>query len=91
MQIAYLLTGSNIGDRAQMLEAARSCIHEQCGEVRNQSFLYETEPWGMQEQDLFLNQALELHTTCSPQQLIKKILIIEREMGRIREKSMDPG
>jgi 2-amino-4-hydroxy-6-hydroxymethyldihydropteridine diphosphokinase len=90
MQIAYLLTGSNIGERAQMLNAARRCIYAQCGEVRNQSLQYETEPWGVHEQNHFLNQALELHTVYSPQQLIKNILKIEIELGRKRQKKYGP-
>ena len=90
MQIAYLLTGSNIGDRAQMLDSAKSRIQEECGAIPIASVLYETEPWGVHEQNHFLNQAFELHTTLSPQELIKNILIIEIELGRKRQKKYGP-
>jgi 2-amino-4-hydroxy-6-hydroxymethyldihydropteridine diphosphokinase len=90
MHIAYLLTGSNLGERAHNLYTARRLINEQCGELKGQSCLYETEPWGLQEQNYFLNQALKLHTTITPQQLLKKILNIEKQMGRIRQEKYGP-
>ena len=80
----YLLTGSNIGDREQQLMKVAQLLNENTGEVTAQSSIYETEAWGLTDQPDFLNQALELITPLSPQQLIESILNIERKMGRVR-------
>lgn len=80
----YLLTGSNLGNREQQLMQAVQMLNENTGEVTAQSSFYETEAWGLTDQPDFLNQALELITLLSPQQLIESILKIEKEMGRIR-------
>ncbi|MFM2138809.1 MAG: 7,8-dihydro-6-hydroxymethylpterin-pyrophosphokinae, partial [Bacteroidota bacterium] len=44
MNTAYLLTGSNQGDRLEQLARARAWIERDCGIVRDQSALYETDP-----------------------------------------------
>ena len=50
------------------------------------SALYETEPWGVKEQNWFLNIAVEIKTSLSPQDLMVKCLNIEQMLGRNREK-----
>jgi 2-amino-4-hydroxy-6-hydroxymethyldihydropteridine diphosphokinase len=90
MNTAFILTGSNLGDRAGNLSHARDAITKQCGEVSNQSHLYETAAWGNEDQPAFLNQALELHTELTARQLIRKLLKIEKTMGRTREVRYGP-
>lgn len=90
MNKAYLLTGSNLGDREQYLATARSLINEQCGTIVTASSLYETAAWGKTDQPSFLNQALELDTTLNAKQLIRRILKIEKMMGRIRDEKYGP-
>jgi 2-amino-4-hydroxy-6-hydroxymethyldihydropteridine diphosphokinase len=87
---AYLLTGGNMGDRALNLAKARQLIAEQCGVIKSTSSLYETEAWGKTDQPAFLNQALELETSLNARQLIRKILKVEKMMGRIREEKYGP-
>jgi 2-amino-4-hydroxy-6-hydroxymethyldihydropteridine diphosphokinase len=90
MNIAYLLTGGNLGDRAQNLHQAEQLLNKQCGTVIKKSSLYETAAWGNSNQPAFLNQALALETTLNAKQLIRKILKIEKIMGRVREEKYGP-
>lgn len=90
MNKAYLLTGGNLGDRIQNLATARDHINEQCGTIITASSLYETAAWGNTDQPAFLNQALEILTTLNARQLIRRILKIEKMMGRIRKEKYGP-
>jgi len=87
---AYLLTGGNIGDAAEQLAIARRLIGEQCGNISNTSSLYETAAWGNTDQPAFLNQALLLETTMNARQLIRHLLKIEKQMGRVRKEKYGP-
>jgi 2-amino-4-hydroxy-6-hydroxymethyldihydropteridine diphosphokinase len=84
MNIAYLLTGTNLGDRTKNIATAAQLINEQCGTIINKSSVYETAAWGKTDQPAFLNQALELSTSLNAKQLIRRLLKIEKQMGRIR-------
>lgn len=90
MNTAYLLTGGNLGDRQQNLAIARAYLQEQCGNITATSSLYETAAWGNTEQPTFLNQALEIATSLNARQLIRRILKIEKSMGRVREEKYGP-
>lgn len=80
----FLLLGSNLGDRPQVLAAVREMIAEQAGSIVNQSAIYETEPWGITDQPAFLNQVIEITTSLLPEDLLRIILNIEHDLGRIR-------
>ncbi len=90
MNTAYLLIGGNLGDRKQNLRQAVLLINEQCGTVTKSSSLYETEAWGKTDQPSFLNQALEISTLLNARQLMRKVLRIEKSMGRERTEKMGP-
>ena len=84
MNTAYLLTGSNLGESASQLRLANQYISQQCGKIITQSAVYQTAPWGIQDQPYFLNQAIQLETTLEPEALMQELLLIETLMGRIR-------
>ncbi len=90
MNKAFLLTGGNLGDRQQNLSTARTCITEQCGKIIAASSLYETAAWGNTDQPAFLNQALEISTLFNARQLIRRLLKIEKQMGRVRKEKYGP-
>jgi len=90
MNRAYLLTGGNIGNRKAMLQKAIQLLNEYCGKVTAESSLYETAAWGKTDQSAFLNQALELETGLNARQLIRKILKVEKLMGRERKEKYGP-
>src|SRR6187455_774812 len=90
MRTAYLLIGGNLGNRKENLSKAVSLINEQCGPLTRSSSIYETEAWGNTDQPSFLNQALEISTSLNARQLMRKILKIEKEMGRVRKEKLGP-
>ena len=90
MSTAYLLIGGNLGNRKENLLTAISLINEQCGPLTKSSSIYETEAWGKTDQPSFLNQALEISTSLNARQLMRTILKIEKEMGRVRKEKLGP-
>lgn len=80
----FLLLGSNLGDRPQVLASAREAIAAQAGHLVCQSAIYETEPWGITDQPAFLNQVLEIATSLLPEDLLRIMLNIEHDLGRVR-------
>ncbi len=87
---AWLLAGSNLGDRKHNLATALSLIKTNCGRVKQTSAVYETDAWGKNDQPRFLNQALQVETGFTPLQLLKKLLAIEQTLGRIRDEKYGP-
>lgn len=87
---AYLLTGGNLGDRVSNLARARELIGLHAGRVEAVSSLYETAAWGKEDQPPFLNQALVIATELSPRRLLRRLLKLEKQMGRIREEKYGP-
>ena len=53
----YIGLGSNLGDRKALLDEALQLIDERVGQVVRVSSYYETEPWGFQSDNTFLNAA----------------------------------
>ena len=90
MRTAYLLIGGNLGNRKENLSKAISLINEQCGPLTGSSSIYETEAWGNTDQPSFLNQALEISTSLTARLLMRRVLRIEEEMGRIRKEKLGP-
>lgn len=84
MHAVYLLTGSNMGDRAQQLSEAIRLLNIHAGSVVQQSSVYQTEAWGKEGLPAHLNQALLLNTSLEPSALLKVIHEIEASLGRIR-------
>ncbi len=82
--LAYLLLGSNLGDRAAHLAAARHHLAAGAGAIVAQSGLYETAAWGREDQPAFLNQALAVRTSLSAEKLLAACLAAEQAAGRER-------
>jgi 2-amino-4-hydroxy-6-hydroxymethyldihydropteridine diphosphokinase len=87
--LAYLSLGSNIGDREQHLRDAIARLAA-CGQVMSVSSFYETEPVEFTDQAWFLNCAVALETSLTPERLMKQLLAIEQEMGRKRMQQKGP-
>ena len=79
----YLLLGSNQGKPAEHLLTARNRIEQRCGSIIKRSSVYETEAWGIKEQNKFLNQAILIQTALPPLALLNKLKEIEKETGRV--------
>ncbi len=78
----HLIIGGNLGDRIGRLSHARELLSAQAGEIIVESNIYETQPWGYEDQPWFLNQAIELRSILSPTEMLEKIKQIEMEVGR---------
>ena len=78
----YLSLGSNLGDREATMRRAIGLLNERAGSVDRQSSFIETEPWGFESTNKFLNMCVRLLTTLSPEQLLMATKQIERELGR---------
>ena len=83
--------GSNLGDRAEYLRAAREALAAlPATQVVAASRIYETAPQDLEDQDAFLNQVLCLETGLQPLDLLYECQRIEREHGRVRELRFGP-
>lgn len=71
-----------MGDRRRLMERAIEEIEKQIGHVVRQSAFYETEPWGFESPNLFLNAAVCVETELTPRQLLQMTQHIERSLGR---------
>ena len=80
----YILLGSNLGDRIQVLCDTKSLIKQKAGDIIRSSSVYETEPWGVSNQPSFYNQVLELQTTLDAQSLLDCLQDIEKTIGKVK-------
>ena len=88
---AYLSIGSNIGNREEYLNQAIDSLYDDKNcRVSMVSNFIETKPYGPVEQENFLNGCVEIETLYSPDELLSKIHIIEKEAGRVRKVHWGP-
>ena len=78
----FIGLGSNIGNRSDFLDRALALLEEKVGCILRQSSVYETEPWGVKEQDLFLNMIVLLESKRSPWQLLSDLQLIEKKLEK---------
>ncbi|MFN4183448.1 MAG: 2-amino-4-hydroxy-6-hydroxymethyldihydropteridine diphosphokinase [Hyphomonas sp.] len=91
MAEAALGLGSNLGDRQAHLAGALIALeHWEGVTVSAVSSLWETPPWGIEEQPHFLNACVLIETSLSPMDLLEACLTIEREHGRERSLRWGP-
>lgn len=88
---AYITLGSNMGNREENFKNAMKKIEEVRGiKVSKISSFIVTEPWGNEDQEEFLNGAIEVETYLTPRELMSELLRIESELGRVREIKWGP-
>lgn len=82
---AVLGLGSNMGDKAANLERAIALLTER-GDVRlvARSRFYRTAPWGVVDQDWFVNACIGVATALTPRELLARCQEVEARMGRVR-------
>lgn len=83
MAKVYLSLGTNMGDRLENLRAALELLDEKL-HIGKVSSVYETEPWGFEDQDRFLNIAASGDTDLSPEELLSFTQGIEAAMKRVK-------
>lgn len=81
----YLSIGSNMGDKKSYLEQGIRQLknRREIRRVRESSFV-KTAPYGVEDQDEFLNACVELETILSPEELLDALHEIEAGAGRER-------
>ena len=84
----YLGLGTNLGNREANLRKAIQLIGERVGQVIRQSSFIETDPWGFQSDNRFMNAVILVGTEMTPRQVLETTQQIERDMGR-QKKSVD--
>ena len=80
----YIILGANQGNAMENFGVATKLLEQRIGPVIRKSGLYESEPWGMDVDDMFYNQVLCLLSRLHPMKMISALLDIEHEMGRVR-------
>ena len=85
MATAYLGLGTNVGNKRGNLVTAAALLAERVGDVLALSDMYETEPWGFESDNTFLNAVIVMTTELSPMELLDATRLIEIEMGRIEK------
>jgi len=86
----WLALGSNLGDRAGYLEAARAALPAAGMTLVRASRVAETEPVGVRDQPRFLNQVLEVETALEPRPLLETVKSIEQQLGRTARQRWGP-
>jgi 2-amino-4-hydroxy-6-hydroxymethyldihydropteridine diphosphokinase len=80
--LVYLALGSNLGDKLLNLSEAVAQITEKIGEISTVSSVYETQSWGFESDNLFLNQVISVNTGLSPLEILTETQKIEKNIGR---------
>lgn len=84
MKKVFLGIGSNLGDRELNLKETLEKIEKNIGPVLESSSVYETEPWGFESDNQFLNMVVKAETRLTPSGVLGAILMIEAFLGRTR-------
>lgn len=87
MPSVVVLFGSNSGDRLHYVKKAIQQIEAEVGKITNISPLYESEPWGFDDETWFINGVLIVETELEAENVLSKLLSIENSLGRRRTDS----
>ena len=88
---AALGLGSNMGDKAANLDRAIVLLTADGGvKLVGRSRNYRSAPWGVAEQDWFVNACVTVQTDLSARALLKLCQDVENEMGRVRKQKWGP-
>lgn len=83
--ISYISLGSNMGDKRKNIESAINQLKNRKNiEVLEVSSLYETPPWGLEDQDSFYNAVVKIKTNLKPLELLGGLQEIENNLFRER-------
>ncbi len=85
--LVVILAGGNLGDTKDYLNQALQQCAGALGPCVLKSSVYQSEPWGFDSPQHFLNQVWVFETELSASACLKKMLEIEQSLGRIRGES----
>ncbi|MDR0231881.1 MAG: 2-amino-4-hydroxy-6-hydroxymethyldihydropteridine diphosphokinase [Dysgonamonadaceae bacterium] len=81
----FLSLGTNLGNKQKNLQTAIRHITKKVGKVVAKSSVIETEPWGFNSENMFLNMVVEVETILPPLDVLTDTQKIEKLMGRIEK------
>ncbi len=85
-----LLLGSNIGERQRYIQFSRELLEKRAGKIVAASSVHETEAWGKEDQNDFLNQVIVIESELVPTEFMELIAEIENGLGRERQEKWGP-
>lgn len=85
----YIGVGTNLGNRMEHIQHAMSELNSLGIRVIRTSSFYETQAWGFESDDLFLNGVFECETSLKPLDCLKALQGVEKKMGR--KKTLNEG
>lgn len=85
MKNVYILQGSNEGDRMHLMDESLKSIEAEIGTIQKHSSIYESEPWGFEAKQWFLNRVVLVETDLEPMEILNRLLQIETIFGRTRK------
>lgn len=81
MPTAYINIGSNMGDRTALIESAVAHIEHLCGASARRAPIVESEPWGYESPNPYLNLGIAIDTDIDPLRLLRSLRQIERSIS----------
>lgn len=90
MSTVALSLGSNMGDRLLMLRKAVCLLRNADLAIQASSDVFETPPWGVEDQPRFLNACILAETSLAPEDLLDLLKQMEGALGRTAEKRWGP-
>ena len=85
MATLYLSLGTNLGDRPKNLSSALKLLGKKVGTVVTTSDVMETDPWGFESSNRFLNMVAKVETDMQPIDVLHATQEIERKLGRTKK------
>lgn len=89
MPTAYINIGSNMGDRATLIECAVAHIEHLCGTSVRRAPIIESEPWGFDSANTFLNLGIAVDTDLNPLSLLHALQAIEQKISATPHRDAD--
>lgn len=83
----FLLIGGNLGNRQELIVESKLLISNKIGEIVQESSLYESEPWGFESEQNFLNQVIVVESEKEVIDVLEQCQQIENALGRVRHNS----
>lgn len=90
INMIFIGLGSNMGDKKANIQEALRLLSLKNVQILRVSSMYETAPWGVLEQDDFVNAVAEVDFKGNAEELLHILLETEIEMGRVRETKWGP-
>jgi len=91
LHLATVSQGSNLGDRLGYLNGAvRRLLEDRRNRLRGMSSVYETEPFGVKDQEWFLNRVIQIETSLDVRAFFRNLQKIESSYHRVRAKKWGP-